>query len=91
MGGDTTHELRRNVAVQIGVDPVHFCVIMILNLGIGLITPPVGSTLFIGSAKMPIEKVAKSMLPFFLVMLVTLLLVTCLPFFVLTLPNLLMS
>ncbi len=80
------------VTVVFGVDPVHFGVIMILNLGIGLITPPVGSTLFIGSAiaKIPIEKVAKAMLPFFLVMLGTLLVITYFPFFVMTLPNLLM-
>jgi tripartite ATP-independent transporter DctM subunit len=80
------------VTVVFGVDPVHFGVIMILNLGIGLITPPVGSTLFIGSAiaKIPIEKVAKAMLPFFVVMLGTLLVITYFPFFVMTLPNLLM-
>ncbi|MCF7945033.1 MAG: TRAP transporter large permease [Spirochaetia bacterium] len=80
------------VAIQLGVDPVHFGVIMILNLGIGLITPPVGSTLFIGSAiaKIPIEKVSKSMLPFFFVMLMTLLVITYVPSIVMTLPNLLM-
>ncbi|WP_253952498.1 TRAP transporter large permease [Oceanispirochaeta sp. M1] len=80
------------VAVQLGIDPVHFGVIMILNLGIGLITPPVGSTLFIGSAiaGIPIEKVAKSMLPFFIVMLLTLMVVTYVPIVVMGLPNLLM-
>lgn len=80
------------VAIRLGVDPVHFGVIMILNLGIGLITPPVGSTLFIGSAiaGISIEKVSKAMLPFFLVMLLTLIVITYVPFVVMTLPNLLM-
>jgi len=80
------------VVTRLGIDPVHFGVIMILNLGIGLITPPVGSTLFIGSAiaGIPMEKVAKSMLPFFVVMVVTLLIITYIPVVVMGLPNLLM-
>lgn len=65
---------------------------MIVNLGIGLITPPVGSTLFIGAAisKIPIEKLSKSMLPFYAVMLIVLILVTYVPAFVMFLPNLIM-
>lgn len=80
------------IATSIGIDPVHFGVIMIVNLGIGLITPPVGSTLFIGAAisKIPIEKLAKSMLPFYLVMLIVLIVVTYIPAFVMFLPNLIM-
>ncbi len=80
------------IAQQIGVDPVQFGCIMILNLGIGLITPPVGSTLFIGSAisKVPIERLGKSLIPFFVVMLVVLAIVTYWPAFTMTLPNIIM-
>ncbi|MDD3369034.1 MAG: TRAP transporter large permease [Lachnospiraceae bacterium] len=80
------------IAQQIGVDPVQFGCIMILNLGIGLITPPVGSTLFIGSAisKVPIEKLGKTLIPFFAVMLVVLAIVTYWPAFTMTMPNIIM-
>lgn len=80
------------IAQQIGVDPIQFGCIMILNLGIGLITPPVGSTLFIGSAisKVPIERLGKTLIPFFVVMLIVLAIVTYWPGFTMTLPNLLM-
>ena len=55
------------IVTKIGMDPVHLGVVMILNLGIGLLTPPVGTTLFIGSAisDIKIEKLAKSMIPFY--------------------------
>jgi tripartite ATP-independent transporter DctM subunit len=81
------------IAKQIGVDPIHFGVIMILNLGIGLITPPVGSTLFIGSAisGVSIERIAKASLPFYAVMLVVLAVVTYIPDVVMTLPRFLMN
>ena len=80
------------IATSIGIDPVHFGVIMIVNLGIGLITPPVGSTLFIGAAisKIPIERLSRTLVPFYLVMLVVLLMVTYIPAFVMFLPNLVM-
>lgn len=80
------------IAQQIGVDPVQFGCIMILNLGIGLITPPVGSTLFIGSAisKVPIERLGKTLIPFFIVMLVVLAIVTYWPAFTMTMPNIIM-
>lgn len=80
------------IATQIGIDPVHFGVIMITNLGIGLVTPPVGSTLFIGAAisKIPLERLSKSMLPFYACMLVVLIIVTYIPAFCMTLPNLIM-
>ena len=80
------------IATQIGIDPVHFGVIMIMNLGIGLVTPPVGSTLFIGAAisKIPLERLSKSMLPFYVCMLVVLIIVTYIPAFCMTLPNLIM-
>jgi tripartite ATP-independent transporter DctM subunit len=80
------------VAIQAGMDPVHFGVVVILNLGIGLITPPVGGTLFVGSAVsgVPIERLIKTLLPFFAVMIVVLLLITYIPDIVMFLPNLLM-
>ena len=80
------------IAQQIGVDPVQFGCIMILNLGIGLITPPVGSTLFIGSAisKVPIERLGKSLIPFLVVMLGVLAIVTYGPACTMTLPNIIM-
>ena len=80
------------IAVKMGVDPVHFGIIMMLNLGIGLITPPVGNTLFIGSAiaGISIEQLTKCMLPFFGVMLLVLALVTFCPAIVMFLPDLLM-
>ncbi|MDW7675237.1 MAG: TRAP transporter large permease [Bacillota bacterium] len=79
------------IVTSVGVDPVHFGVIMILNLGVGLITPPVGSTLFIGSAiaGIKIEKLAKAMIPFYLVLVLTLLVVTYVPEVVLFIPELL--
>jgi len=81
------------IAKQIGIDPVHFGVIMVLNLGIGLLTPPVGSTLFLGSAisGVSIEKIAKSSLPFLAVMLVMLMIITFIPEVSMTMPRLLMD
>jgi len=67
------------VATQFcGLDPVQFGIMMVLNCGIGLLTPPVGAVLFIGSAvaKRPMEKVVKATLPFYVCMIVTLLLVS---------------
>lgn len=80
------------IAMKAGMDPVHFGAVMILNLGIGLITPPVGGTLFVGSAVsgVPIERLAKSLLPFFMVMIVVLLLITYIPSVVMWLPDLIM-
>ncbi|PRX46877.1 TRAP transporter large permease [Salegentibacter salegens] len=78
------------VAVAMGIDPVHFGVIMILNLCIGLCTPPVGSVLFIGVgvANTTIQKVVKPLLPLFVGMLVSLILVIIFPFLSLWLPEL---
>lgn len=78
------------VVTSLGVDPVHFGVIMILNCGIGLLTPPVGSVLFVGCAigKVSIEKVTKALLPFFLVMILDLLILTYVPSISLWLPGL---
>lgn len=73
----------------IGVDLVHFGIIMMLNLSIGLLTPPVGSTLFVGCAlgKISIEKLTKMMLPFYAVMVLVLMLITYIPAISLTLPK----
>ena len=72
-----------------GLDPVQFGIMVVLNCGIGLLTPPVGAVLFIGSAvgKCPMEKVVKATLPFYLCMIVTLLLISFLPDISLLLPK----
>ena len=77
------------VMKTIGVDPVHFGMIMMVNLGIGLITPPVGAVLFVGSAvaKLKIEQVVKAMKPFFVILLFVLVLVTYVPQISLLLPR----
>jgi tripartite ATP-independent transporter DctM subunit len=79
------------VILKLGIDPVHFGMIMILNLGIGLITPPVGPTLFVGCAigKVTMEQVAKGLWPFYGAMCFALLLVTYIPALSLWLPGLL--
>ena len=78
------------VATSIGISPIQFGIIMVLNCGIGLLTPPVGTCLFISSAisHLPIEKIAKATLPFYLCMIVVLMLLTFVPAFTLLLPNL---
>ena len=79
------------IATSIGIDPVQFGIMVVLNCGIGLLTPPVGAVLFIGSAvaKVPMEKVVKATLPFYLCMIITLLLITFIPAISLGLPALL--
>ncbi len=76
------------IATSIGIDPVQYGIILVLNCGIGLLTPPVGSVLFIGSAiaKRPMEKVVKAMLPFYVFMVIALLLITFIPEISLCLP-----
>ncbi|AJJ21144.1 MULTISPECIES: TRAP transporter large permease [Yersinia] len=77
------------VTNSLGIDPVHFGMIMLINLGIGLITPPVGSVLFVASAvsKQKIEQVVKAMLPFYGALLLVLMLVTYIPEISLWLPR----
>ncbi|CNF07087.1 TRAP transporter large permease [Yersinia similis] len=77
------------VTNSLGIDPVHFGMIMLINLGIGLITPPVGSVLFVASAvsKQKIEQVVKAMLPFYGALLFVLMLVTYIPEISLWLPR----
>ncbi|MBU2998011.1 TRAP transporter large permease [Cellulophaga baltica] len=78
------------VVTKLGLDPIHFGIIMILNLCIGLCTPPVGSVLFVGVgvANTTIEKVIKPLLPLFLAMIFALFLVTYFPQLSLWLPSL---
>jgi tripartite ATP-independent transporter DctM subunit len=79
------------VMANFGVDPVHFGMIMMLNLGIGLCHPPVGSIIFVGCAvgKVTMEQVVAKMLPFYGVMFFVLMLVTYIPDISLWLPHLL--
>jgi tripartite ATP-independent transporter DctM subunit len=79
------------VIAKLGIDPVHFGMIMILNLGIGLITPPVGPTLFVGCAigKVSMEQVSRELWPFYGAMCLALLLVTYVPAISLWLPGVL--
>ena len=78
------------VALEVGIHPVQFGIMMVLNCGIGLLTPPVGAVLFIGSAvaKRPMEKVVKATLPFYFCMLVALILISFIPEISLWLPRL---
>lgn len=78
------------VVTAVGMDPVQFGIVLMLNLGIGLLTPPVGSSLFVGCsiANIPVEKIARSILPFYGVMFFCLLVVTYIPVITLYLPRL---
>jgi tripartite ATP-independent transporter DctM subunit len=76
-----------------GIDPVHFGIIMILNLGIGLLTPPVGPTMVVGCAigRVSMEAVSRSILIFYIPMLIVLALVTYIPALTLWLPSVLLK
>lgn len=79
------------IAVATGMDPIQFGIMLLMNLGLGLCTPPVGVCLFVGCAvgKVPIEDAIKSIWPFYLAMLFALLLVSYVPAISMTLPELL--
>ena len=81
------------VAVNLGVDPVHFGVIMVLNIVIGLITPPMGIGLFIMAniTGQTVERITVACMPFLVPLLLTLVLVTFVPWLSLWLPTLLMG
>jgi tripartite ATP-independent transporter DctM subunit len=81
------------VVKSFGIDPVHFGIIMILNLGIGLLTPPVGPTMVVGCAigKVTMEAVSRSILVFYIPMIIVLILVTYVPAITLWLPKLLLG
>jgi len=78
------------VAVAAGIDPVHFGIIMILNLMIGLLTPPVGMVLFAVAkvAELPLNAVVRAIVPFYLPLFIALMLVTYVPQISLFLPSL---
>lgn len=78
------------VVQEIGMDPVHFGIVMMLNLGIGLVTPPVGSVLFVGAAvgKVPVETAVKTIWPFYGALIAALLVITYVPAISLWLPGL---
>ncbi|MDV6317450.1 TRAP transporter large permease [Chromohalobacter sp. HP20-39] len=77
------------VAMQFGMSPVQFGIVMMMNLGLGLCTPPVGSCLFVGSVigKIKIEKAVKTIWPFYLALFLVLMLVTYVPAISMALPN----
>ena len=80
------------LAHSIGIDPIHFGIIMTVNLNIGLATPPLGVCLIVASpiAKVPLEKIALATVPFLIASIVVLLLITYVPQLVLLLPNVFM-
>ena len=77
------------VAMQFGMDPIQFGIILMMNLGLGLCTPPVGACLFVGCVigKIKIEEAVRTIWPFFLALFVALMLVTYVPAISLTLPG----
>lgn len=81
------------LVTTLGIDPIHFGVIMIFNLMIGLSTPPMGSVIYISAeiAKQPVGKVFKAMLPFFIALLAALFLITYIPQLVTWLPDMFMK
>ena len=78
------------VALKLGIDPVHLGAVMVVNLAIGLVTPPVGANLFVGCgvAEIPLKDMIPKVIPFVLVCIFVLLLVTYVPAVSLFLPNL---
>ena len=77
------------VASDVGIDPVHFGIIMMINLGIGLVTPPVGSVLFVGSAvgRIAVPELVRTIWPFYFTLLLALALISFVPALSLALPE----
>lgn len=77
------------VCMKLGMDPIQFGLVLIFNAGMGLLTPPVGTVLFVGCAigKVDVKAGTKAMMPFFLAMIVALFLITYIPFFTMWLPS----
>ena len=77
------------IAIDLGIDPIHLGIIMVVNMEIGMITPPVGLNLFVtsGVAGMPMLSVVRAALPFLAILIVFLILITYVPFFSTVLPN----
>ena len=81
------------VVRKVGIDPVHFGLVVVYNLVIGLLTPPVGLVLFVTSkiAEISVEELVRNLLPFFVPLLAALFMISYMPFLVTFLPNLLMG
>jgi C4-dicarboxylate transporter DctM subunit len=77
------------IAIELGIDPIHLGIIMVVNMEIGMITPPVGLNLFVtsGVAGMPMMRVVKAALPFLAVLFVFLIIITYVPWFSTFLPT----
>ncbi len=77
------------VAASLGMDPLQFSMILLVNLGLGLCTPPVGTCLFVGCAvgKIPIENAVQTIWPFYLAIFAALMMITFIPAISLTLPQ----
>ncbi len=78
------------VITQIGIDPLHFGIIMVVNLAVGMITPPLGVCLFVGCgiADIPLEKIVRAILPFLIIMLIDIVIITYIPSISMLLPGL---
>lgn len=81
------------IAMELGIDPIHLGIIMVVNMEIGMITPPVGLNLFVtsGVANMPMMSVVRAALPFLAVLFVFLILITYIPWISTVLPNAMMG
>lgn len=81
------------IAIELGIDPIHLGIIMVVNMEIGMITPPVGLNLFVtsGVANMPMLRVVRASLPWLAILFVFLILVTYVPFISTLLPNSIMG
>ena len=81
------------IAIELGIDPIHLGIIMVVNMEIGMITPPVGLNLFVtsGVAGMPMMSVVRAALPFLAVLFVFLILVTYIPAISTWLPTMMMG
>ncbi|MFT9846312.1 TRAP transporter large permease [Aneurinibacillus sp. REN35] len=79
------------IAVALGIDPIHFGMIMIVNLAMGMVTPPVGVNLFVACqiANIKLERITKALIPFFIVLILDVLLITYIPALSTWLPSLL--
>ena len=79
------------IVQQYGVDPIHFGVLMTVNLAIGFVTPPIGTNLFVANSltQIPITRIAKHALPFIAMFLLALMMITYIPQITMFLPNLL--
>jgi TRAP-type C4-dicarboxylate transport system permease large subunit len=77
------------VALKLGIDPLHFATVVVVNLCLGLLTPPMGVVLFVvcGIAKITLEEITKAVWPFMLAILIILFLITYIPSLTLVIPR----